>query len=208
MKTITITLILIYISIPMFGQNSTDYVILKNTSDTLKADTIFGQVDLPKNGVFWNVKIKTPSGERKFKNREVSRIKVGNLYFSSIPYGKSYAIVPRILDGEVELYYYYTGADRLSFIPRMQSDFNRDISYDNHLLISEAIWNATSNFYIFNRSTNQYIKITGSSDKFRDEIAEVFKSNDNIYKNIKSGKYTPEHIGFIVKIYNSTFRKI
>ncbi|MFN3445232.1 MAG: hypothetical protein ACK44D_05785 [Bacteroidia bacterium] len=206
-KLILISLF-IFISIHVYAQSPTDYIILRKTSDTLTSDTIFGHVDLPKSGVFWNVKIKTPSGERKFKNKEVSRIKVGNLYFSSIPYGKSYAIVPRILDGEVELYFYYTGSDRLSFIPQMQEDFNRDISYDNHLIISEAIWNTTSNFYIFNRNTGQYIKLTNSTDKFKDEIAEIFKSNENIYKSIKSGKYGYEQIGYIVKLYNSSIRKL
>lgn len=206
-KIITICLLL-FTSIHVFAQSATDYIIIRKTGDTLTYDTIFGQVDLAKSGVFWNVKIKTSLGERKFKNKQVSRIKAGNLYFASIPYGKSHAIVPRILEGEVELFFYYTGSDRLSFIPQMQEDFNRDISYDNHLTISEAIWNATSNFYIFNRNTNQYIKLTKSLDKFKDEIAEIFKSNENIYRSIKSGKYRPEQIGYIVKLYNNTFRKL
>jgi hypothetical protein len=191
-----------------YAQNPIDYVILRNQSDTLGFDTIFGKVILPNNGVFWSVKIETASGEKKFKNKEVVRIQSGNLHFASIPYGKSYAIVPRILDGEIELYFYYTGSDRLSFISKMQDDFNSDISYDNHLMISESIWNATSNFYIFNQNINQFIKITKSSEKFKEDISEIFKSNESIYKKIKNGEYRPAQIGQIVKSYNNSFRKL
>ena len=207
-QRIILTSLMISISIYVHSQNPTDYVVLRKKSDTLKFDTIFGKVDLPNNGVFWNVKIKTSSCERKFKNKEVYRIKAGSLNFSSIPYGKSYAIVPRILAGEVELYFYYTGSDRLTFISQMQEDFNSDISYDNHLMISESIWNATSSFYIFNPSNDQYIKITRSTEKFKEEISEIFKSNDNIYRRIKNGQYRPEQIGHIVKLYNSSYIKL
>ncbi|MCC6684408.1 MAG: hypothetical protein IT247_04995 [Bacteroidia bacterium] len=199
---------MIIISAYGYSQSLTDFVVLRKQSDTLKSDTIYGTVILPHNGVFWNVKIKTASGEKKFKPKEVARIKAQNLYFASIPYGKSYAIVPRILDGEVELYFYYTGSDRLSFISKMQDDFNSDIAYDNHLMISESIWNATSNFYIFNRTTNQFIKITRSSEKFKENISEIFKSNESIYRKIKNGDYKPEQIGQIVKSYNNTFRRL
>lgn len=207
LQRLILTILTITISVYAYSQNPTDYVVLRKGSDTLTVDTIFGHIDLPNNGVFWNVKIKTSSGERKFKNKDVTRIKAGDLYFSSIPYGKSYAIVPRILDGELELYFYYTGSDRLTFISQMKEDFNRDISYDNHLMISESIWNATSNFYIFIPRLDKYYKIPRSTDKFREEISEIFKADDDIYNKIMSGKYRPEQIGQIVKLYNRSLRK-
>lgn len=205
MPRILFTSALIFISMFVCAQHSTDYVVLSNVGDTLNNDTLFGEVDVPNNGVFWNVKIATDRGLRKLKNKEVARIKAGNLYFSGIPYGKSTAIVPKILDGEIELYFYYTGQDRLTFISQMQEDLSGEISYANPLMISQAIWDATSNFYVFNRSTNQYVKVAKSPTKFKNEVAEVFKLNQDIYQAIKNGKYQPEQIAYLVKLYNSSF---
>lgn len=194
------------ISAFVYAQNSKDYIVLRNEDNSPKLDTIFGQIDLPSNGVFWNVKINTLSGEKKFKTKEVIGVKAGDLYFAGIPYGTSNAIVPRIIDGTIDLYFYYTGSDRLTFIPQMKEEFNRDVSYDDHLLISETIWNATSNFYIFDPSSNKYYKIPQSNDKFKEQISEVFKSNDEIYNKIKTGIYKPNQIAQIVKLYNLSLK--
>ncbi len=188
------------------AQFSGDYLVLKSKSDSVNTDTIFGQIDLPSDGVFWNVKIITSTGIRKYKTKEVLRLQSGNIHFAGIPYGKSNAIVPRILEGEKELYFYYTGSDRLSFIPKMQNDFNRDIDYDNFLILSESIWNATSNFYIFDSISKKYYKVPKAKKKFIEEISELFKSNEEIYKRIKNGVYKPEHIGHIIHLYNRSIQ--
>jgi hypothetical protein len=201
-STILFIVVFMCVYVHAHGQILSDYVVLKSSSNSQKIDTLYGQVDLPNNGVFWNVQINTPSGKRKFKTKEVASLKAGYLYFASIPYGKSFAIVPRILSGEIELYFYYTGSDRLSFIPQMQEELNRDISYDDHLLLSESIWNATSNFYIFDKSKNKYFKVPRSIDKFKEQIAEIFKANQDIYNKIMSEEYRPNQIGLVIKRYN------
>lgn len=205
-KLILIMIVFIINVCPINAQNSVDFLVLRSKSDSLNSDTIFGQIDLPSNGVFWNVKIKTSTGVRKYKTKEVLRLQSGNIHFAGIPYGKSIAIVPRILEGEKELYFYYTGSDRLSFIPKMQNDFNRDIDYDNFLILSESIWNATSNFYIFDSISKKYYKVPKAKKKFIEEISELFKSNEEIYKRIKNGVYKPEHIGHIIHLYNRSIQ--
>jgi hypothetical protein len=203
---VVLTAIMIFISAYVYCQNSDDYVVLRNDGNSQNIDTIFGKIDLPSKGVFWNVKIKTLTGERKFKTKEVVELKAGNLYFASIPYGTSYAIVPRIIDGVIDLYFYYTGSDRLTFIPQMQEEFRLDTktSFNAPLLISNAIWDATSNFYIYDSVSHLYIKVPRSNDKFIEQVSHIFKGNDEIYKKIRTGEYKSEHIGRIVELYNQS----
>lgn len=189
------------------GQNTDDYVVIRPENGSNTLDTIFGQIDLPNNGVFWNVKINTASGMRKFKTKDVICLQTGDLHFASIPYGKSYAIVPRVMDGAVDLYFYYTGSDRLTFINTMQEDFTGDVKYDDHYLVSEVIWNSTSYFYVYNSDLKTYYKVPRSKNDFIEQIADVFKANEKIYNKIRSGDYKPNQIPLIVKLYNDSMKE-
>ncbi|MEZ4720363.1 MAG: hypothetical protein R2813_00630 [Flavobacteriales bacterium] len=191
-----------------YSQQSNDFVVLRNENKPETNDTVFGQVDLPSDGVFWSVKIITASGKKKFKTKEVLFLKAGNLFFASIPYGKSYAIVPRIVEGYIDLYFYYTGSDRLSFIPKMQKEFRLDekTSFYAPLGISQAIWKATSSFYIHDPKTKDYLKVPKSDDKFVEEISHVFIQNEDIYQRIVNGEYRSEQVGRIVTLYNQSIK--
>jgi glycine betaine/choline ABC-type transport system substrate-binding protein len=129
------------------------------------------------------------------------------LHFASIPYGKSYAIVPRVIDGAIDLYFYYTGNDRLTFIYIMQEDFNGDVKYDDHYLVSEVIWNSTSYFYIYDSELDKYYKVPRSKNDFIERIADIFKANEKIYDKIRNGYYKPNQIPLIVKLYNDSKTK-
>ncbi len=202
---ILLLLILVLFFTRVKGQDTMDFVVLRSEKNLLNNDTIFGMIEMPHKGVFWNVKIKTNSGKRKFKTKEVKGLKAGNLYFASIPYGKSNAIVPRIIQGKIDLYFYYTGSDRLSFIPKMQEEYKpiKNVSFYTPVAISNAIWDATSNFYILDPSSNKYLKIPRSKDKFIEQISFVFKSNEEIYNKIITGEYDPIQIGKIVNLFNN-----
>lgn len=203
---ILLIIILIVISNIGYSQKSEDFVVIRGEINSQINDTVFGEIELPSNGVFWNVKIITADGKRKFKNKDVLFLKSRELFFASIPYGKSFAIVPRIIEGKIDLYFYYTGSDRLSFIPKMQKEFrlNDMISFYAPLGISQLIWNATSNFYVYDKNSNDYIKVPKSNDKFIEEVSHVFIKNETIYNKIKTGDYKSEHIGRIVTLYNQS----
>jgi hypothetical protein len=194
--------LLILISSISFGQIQSDYVVLRPINDTTTVDTVFGEVIIPRNGVFLNVKIETATGLKKFKSKQVLCLQAGDIHFASIKWGQSFAIVPRILEGNLDLYFYYTGQDRLSFIPQMKKELQANISYDDRLLISSAIWNASSNYYIYEPESKEYYKITGSKEKFKNEIAPLFIKHPEIYQKILDGTYEPKHVGWLVKIYN------
>ena len=157
---------------------------------------------------FWNVKINTKSGTQKFKPKEVIKLRAGDYYFASIPYGKSYAIVPRVMDGAIDLYFYYTGSDRLSFISRMQEDFTGDVDYDDFFLISVAIWNSTGYFYVYNSDSDKYYKVSHSDKKFIEQISGLFEENKKLYNKIRNGEYKPNQIPLIVKLNNDSMAKI
>lgn len=185
-----------------YGQNSKDYVILRPNEKTIQYDTIFGEIEMPKKGVFWNIKIQTKEGFKKFKNREVVGVQVEGMYFASIIYGKGCAIVPRLIGGRMELYYNYTGgSDRYQYVNQseiVKEGFSGIPPYD----LSQIIWDATSHFYITHPTTNEFHKIPRSNKKFREETSILFLDNPEIYNRISTGELGVENIIELVKLYN------
>lgn len=186
----------------VFAQQENQYVLLRPETKSEVPDTIYGRVNIPDNGVFWNVKITTSSGEMKFKTKEVLGIKVQNLYFASIPYGKSYAIVPRIVTGKLDLYYYYTGSDRLKYIDADNVD---QLGYTGIIAVdlSQIIWSKTSNFYLDNHMTEEFYKVPHANTEFKEQTAELFSDNPEVYNKIKSGTLGAKDMIEIVRLYNN-----
>ncbi len=229
MKAIYI-LIINLLSILTLAQSPIDYVILRPKSDSLKPDTVYGVVELPKNGVFWNVKINTDSGQKKFKTSEVIALQADSLYFGSIPYGTSYAIVPRLLKGKLELYFYYVGDDRISFLregyipfaDKKEWDPDSSIYYDDLYVadprhaalwdlvillweVPEYIWERMSRYYIYDPRTDKYYKVPRGNRKFKRKIAPLFKDHQEIHSQILNEDLDPEEILLIVSQYNRDF---
>ena len=87
----------------------------------------------------------------------------------------------------------------------MQEEYKpiKNVSFYAPVAISNAIWDATSNFYILDPSSNKYLKIPRSKNKFIEQISFVFKSNEEIYNKIITGEYDPIQIGKIVNLFNN-----
>lgn len=186
----------------VFAQQKNQYVILRPLTKSEVPDTIYGRVNIPKNGVFWKVRITTSSGEMKFKTKEVLGIQVQNLYFASIPYGKSYAIVPRIVTGTLDLYYYYTGSNRLKYIDADNVD---QVGYTGIIAVdlSQIIWNRTSNFYLDNHISEEFYKVPHANNEFKEQTAELFSGNPEIQNKIRSGALRAKDMIEIVRLYNN-----
>ncbi|WP_321289081.1 hypothetical protein [uncultured Sunxiuqinia sp.] len=57
MKKETILFLLLLISFGVYGQSEKDYLILRQDKESIKQDTIWGDIILPENGVIIKVKI-------------------------------------------------------------------------------------------------------------------------------------------------------
>jgi hypothetical protein len=184
------------------GHGQSDYIVLRAKAGAADVDTVFGTVNLPEDGVFsGKVKINTKGAEEKFKTKNIRCLRAANLHFASIRFGASYAIVPRIMHGPLELYFFYTGFDRLAFIPIEPELFTGDVSYDDQEP-AEGIWNRTSNFYLSKAGSDVFFEVPKSQKKFQKETPEFFKDNDTLYKRIIDEEFEPNQIPLMVALYN------
>ena len=204
---IFLTLIIFILTTVVFSQRMTDYVILKPKDKLIKPDTIFGQIDLPKNGIILKAKIKTSSGKKKYKIKEVIGFKAGDLYFASLPYSNGYVFAPRLIKGKIDLYFYCTGNGGYTYIYNTGNMYVDLISSIIANATKAAMVNITSYFYIYDYKTNEYYKIPHSENKFKEVIADIFKENPEVYRKIINGDYKPNQIPEIVELYNNSITK-
>jgi hypothetical protein len=64
----------------------------------------------------------------------------------------------------------------------------------------------TNCFYLFDRKTNMPLRVPRSMDRFAEEVAEVFKDDEDLYSRIKNAEFNPDRIAEIVQIYNKKSR--
>ncbi|MGB9831866.1 MAG: hypothetical protein ACPLSP_07330, partial [Fervidicoccus fontis] len=103
-------LLLILNSSILFGQDiKKDYVILRPQNNSVKIDTIFGEIIFPKNGVITKAKIIVNNEKMKYAPNKVIGFKSGERYFASVPYNShGNVFAERVEDGKMDLYYYDT----------------------------------------------------------------------------------------------------
>jgi hypothetical protein len=199
-------------SVITYGQGSLDYVILK-TQENQIADTIFGKIELPASGILLNVRIQTANGIEKYKIKEAIAFKSGELYFGSFAYNQGYVFAPRIIEGPMELYFYYSGSGGHNHI------YTRYVIVSNDFktgLIATVLANAlqavavsaTSYFYIVDPKTYKYMRVPHSLNNFIEDISEFFKNDEFLYTKIKNGDYKPNQIAEIVQTYNKNISEI
>ncbi len=193
-----------------FGQYSKDCVILRSRKKGVNQDTIFGRIVLPQKGRISTVNIQTEKGFRRYQTYETVGFKASDLYFGSFKYNGGYVFAPRIIEGKVELYFYYSGIGGKE-IKNYYVFLSDDIKTG---LILTVVTNAvqaiaasnTSCFYLFDRKTNMPLRVPRSMDRFAEEVAEVFKDDEDLYSRIKNAEFNPDRIAEIVQIYNKKSR--
>jgi hypothetical protein len=206
MRIIFIAIVTFYSTL-LYGQQSGDYVILRSENSYLKPDTIFGKIDLPKNGILLNVKILTEKGKEKYKIKETIGFQSGEVYFASLKYNKGYVFAPRLIEGTIDLFFYYTGTGGYTFFIRF-NNFKADLIVNAIGAAFQAIAvNMTSCYYIHDSKTDRYLRIPHSENTFKEQVSEIFRDNTEIYNKIISGYYKPNQIAEIVELYNSSTTK-
>ncbi len=168
----------------IWGQNK-DYVIL-NSTNASKADTVFGDILFPKNGIIAKVKIMTPDGKKKYCPNDVIGFKYGDRYFASVPFNsKNNTFAEKKVDGKIDLYYYNSGPN----------------AGGGGITGATATY-LTSYYYIKPDTSGVYIKVPHSREKAKNKIAELFKDNEEIYNQILSNEFRIWKLPEIVKKYN------
>lgn len=187
MKRQLIVLLLIVYSSVAFGQNDSDYVILRPTNTSNKTDTVFGNITIPKNGMVINVKIKTAEGKRKYHPDEAIGFLCGDKYFASVPYNsRGHVFAERIVKGKVDLCHY-------SSTPK---------NYNGGLM-GVAVTGLTSFYFIKSDTTDEYIRVPHSKQKMVEEIASLFKDNEKVYHQITSEDFRTWDLTELVKQYDN-----
>lgn len=184
-KQIIILLIIFKFTIFSWGQNQ-DYVILK-PSESSKIDTVFGEIQFPKNGIIVKAKILTADGIKKYSPDNVIEFKYGEKYFASVPYNsKGNVFAERIIDGRIDLCYY---------------DTSNPNGYGGGAAQATAAA-LTSYYFIKSDSTDNYLKVPHSREKAKEEISPLFKGSEKIYNQILSEEFRVWKLPEIVKEYN------
>jgi hypothetical protein len=207
MRIVLITIVTFLTSL-LYGQNSSDYVILRHEYESAKPDTIFGKIGLPENGIILKVKIQTNNGKEKYKIKETIGFRAGEVYFASLKYNKGYVFAPRLIEGEIDLYFYYSGTGGYTYL-FSGDNLKADLISNSIGLAYEAVAvSMTSYYYIYDSKTDNYYRVPHSSKKFLEQISDIFKDNTDIYNKILNGTYKPHQIAEIVELYNNSKTKI
>ena len=207
MRLILITIAIIFSNL-LFGQQTIDYVILKPENDSVKPDTIYGKIDLPKNGILLNVKIQTDKGKKKYKIKETTGFVSDGVYFASLVYNKGYVFAPRLIEGPIDLYFYYSGTGGYTYlftVGNFRADLMRNAIGAAYQAVAVSM---TSYYYIHDSKTDKYYRVPHSGNKFQEQLSEIFKDNTEIYNKILNGDYKPNQIAEIVELYNKSITSL
>jgi len=173
------------------GQNSKDYIILKNQTDSITTDTLFGKIEDPGSGFSLKIKINTSDGIKKIKIKDASEFVVDDKFYGCFQYKKSYVHAIRLIKGDISLFFYYSG--REGYYSGLIENVLQDIAAD-----------MTSYYYLKDNRTNRTIMVPHSKEKFKEQVADIFKDNDDLYEKIISGDFKPSQIAEIVTTYNDS----
>ncbi len=191
MKRQILLLLLILVTSFVFGQQETDYVILRPTKDSAKIDTVFGQIIFPKNGVVISAKILTTNGKKKFHPNKAIGFKYGDRYFASVPYTNGHVYAERLINGPIELCYYTTE------IPNTKHPGGAV----GGLLGGTAI-SLTSFYYVKSDKTQDYMSVPHSKKKIIEKIGFIFEDNETVYKKIMNEDFKTWQLPELVRKYN------
>lgn len=184
-KQIIILLLIFKCSIFSWGQNQ-DYVVVKST-ELSKIDTVFGEIQFPKNGIILKAKILTADGIKKYSPDNVVGFKYGETFFASVPYNsRGNVFAERIIDGKIDLCYY---------------DTSNPNGYGGGAAQATAAA-LTSYYFIKSDSTDNYLKVPHSREKAKEEISVLFKGSEKIYNHVLSEEFRVWKLPEIVKEYN------
>ena len=106
-------IVLIFYAFYSNGQNSKDYIVLKNQTESIKTDTLFGKIEDPGSGYSIKIKIITSDGLKKIKIKDVVEFVVDDNFYGCFPYkkNKTYVHAIRLIDGNISLFFYYNGRE-------------------------------------------------------------------------------------------------
>ncbi len=188
----SILILLFLFTIPYLNAQN-DFIIPMAENHFDQGDTIFGTIKIPKNGFGGVVRIKTTSGKRKtFYPRQIFCFKASDIFVASIPYLDDKVFAQRIIQGNLELYYYNPG-----FIIYGLGGVGFSLG-----AISTA---SHTHFFIKKDSTsNKYMMVPHSTRKIRMELADFFKSNEKCYTFLKSSDFSEEKIPELIDLYNTS----
>ncbi len=174
-----------------FGQQGTDFVILRPTNDAAKPDTVFGQIIFPKNGVVTFAKILTTNGKKKFHPNKAIGFKYGDRYFASVPYTNGHVYAERLINGPIELCYYSTEIQNTKYQGGAAGG----------LLGGTAI-SLTSFYYVKSNKSQDYMSVPHSKKKLIEKIGFIFEDNDSVYKQLVDEDFKTWQIPELVRKYN------
>lgn len=196
MKKETILYLLLLIPFAVCGQVENDYLILRPDKETTKQDTIWGDIILPENGVIVKVKIMTPNGLEKFKIKKTCEFHANGKYFARVPYSTGFVIAERLLKGTIDLYFYDTRI--------------KNYNYSGGVIggaMASTMIGMTSFYYLKRNKTDNFIKVPHSKKKIIDDLAYIFKDNENIYNKIKNGDFEPWQVPSFVEKFNAGIKE-
>ncbi len=196
MKKETILFLLLLISFGVYGQSEKDYLILRQDKESIKQDTIWGDIILPENGVIIKVKIMTSNGLEKFKVKKTYEFRADGKYFARVPYNTGFVIAQRLINGAIDLYLYDTRI----------KNYNYSGGVIGEAMASTMI-GMTSFYYINWSKTDDFIKVPHSKNKIIDKIAYIFKGNEDIYNKIKNRDFKPSQIPLFVEKFNAEYQE-
>jgi len=190
------TILLVYITfatVAAYGQQGSDFVILRPTENSLKPDTVYGDIIFPKNGVLINASIQTADCKKKYSPNKVIGFKYGDRYFASVPYTTGRVFAERVINGEIELCYYSTEIQNTTYAGGLTGAVLADIGIS-----------LTSFFYIKSDKTKDYMSVPHSKKKLIEKLAFIFEDNESIYKQIQSNDFKINQLPELVRKYNET----
>lgn len=193
----TLFYFLLLVPFMVCGQIEDDFLVLSPDKGKTKQDTIWGEIILPENGVIVKVKIMTPDGLKKFKVKNTLEFRADGRYFARVPYNTGFVIAERLIEGAIDLYLYDTRIKNYNYSGGVIGE-----------VMAGAMIGMTSFYYLKPNQTNEFIKVPHSKKKIIENLASLFRNNEELYNKIKHGDFEPRQFPLFVKKFNIEIKEL